>query len=318
MDVAPRRKKPLILAAKLSLTLLAFYAAFYNIDFTHIAETAQSQAIAPVLVASLFLGLQIVLGAARWQIIMAATAQVGDRVLRSMESLRLYYISAFFNACLVGAMGSDVVRVWMAKALHVPLPLAINSVIIDRLLALLALGVLVLATLPLLSGWMGFDTSNALLGSAALTCLGAWFLWQGPRLLASWQHIRPVGWLLYLVNCLRLLLKRPATSLVALLNAVCGHITYCMAAYALLQSLGHPLSVVQCIALVPPVVLAMTLPISIGGWGVREVGLVGMLGLAGVPQATALTMSIELGLLSVLISLPAALLWLGQRRAIER
>ncbi len=40
--------------------------------------------------------------------------------------------------------------------------------------------------------------------------------------------------------------------------------------------------------LIPPVLLLMMLPISVGGWGVRELSMVGFLGYAGVSSEAAL------------------------------
>jgi hypothetical protein len=87
-----------------------------------------------------------------------------------------------------------------------------------------------------------------------------------------------------------------------------------VAGYALAGSLGLPLTLGESLTLIPPVVLATTLPLSIGGWGIREAGMVGMLGMVGIPRAGALVLSVQLGLLSVLMSLPAGVLWLLYRK----
>ncbi|MDE3061078.1 MAG: flippase-like domain-containing protein, partial [Pseudomonadota bacterium] len=58
------------------------------------------------------------------------------------------------------------------------------------------------------------------------------------------------------------------------------------------------------------VILAAMLPISVGGWGVREASMVAMLALAGVPHGIALIVSVQLGLLVALAASPGGLLWL--------
>jgi hypothetical protein len=60
-----------------------------------------------------------------------------------------------------------------------------------------------------------------------------------------------------------------------------------------------------------PVVTVITLvPVSVGGWGVREGALVALLGLVGVPSHTALAFSVLFGVAGILASLPAlGFLW---------
>jgi uncharacterized membrane protein YbhN (UPF0104 family) len=61
--------------------------------------------------------------------------------------------------------------------------------------------------------------------------------------------------------------------------------------------------------IVPPVILIQLLPISLGGWGVREAVLVVALASFGVPAEAALATSVLLGLCFIVISLPGGLIW---------
>jgi hypothetical protein len=78
--------------------------------------------------------------------------------------------------------------------------------------------------------------------------------------------------------------------------------------------LTFQITLLDCVVLMQPVALITALPISIGGWGVRETAIIAMLGLVGVPTSAALLLSIQLGLLSIAISLPGGILWLLVRR----
>ena len=73
----------------------------------------------------------------------------------------------------------------------------------------------------------------------------------------------------------------------------------------------------DCIVLFPPALLVTTLPISIAGWGVRELAMVAVFALVGVPADGASVLSILFGLLDALISLPGGVLWVlsGDKRA---
>ena len=76
---------------------------------------------------------------------------------------------------------------------------------------------------------------------------------------------------------------------------------------------GNAIGIGPLLALVPLVMLMTVLPVSLGGWGVREVAMVTVLTPLGVPAAAAVTMSVCLGLGQFLIGLPGGLLWLRGR-----
>jgi len=73
----------------------------------------------------------------------------------------------------------------------------------------------------------------------------------------------------------------------------------------------------------PPVAIFQLLPVSLGGWGVREAALVIFLGALGIPGETALAASLCIGLSQILVGLPGGLIWLsnwdfGRWSAIDR
>jgi hypothetical protein len=89
-----------------------------------------------------------------------------------------------------------------------------------------------------------------------------------------------------------------------------GHINLALLIWVLALGLQAKVTVVDCLVLVPPVVLVATLPISIAGWGAREVAMVTLFGFIGVPAAQSTVMSVLFGLSGILISLPGGLFWL--------
>ncbi len=65
--------------------------------------------------------------------------------------------------------------------------------------------------------------------------------------------------------------------------------------------------------LIPLVMVASAIPISVAGWGVREGAMVAALGLVGVGEAQAFAISLLLGLMLIVAGLPGGLLWLRSR-----
>jgi hypothetical protein len=68
-------------------------------------------------------------------------------------------------------------------------------------------------------------------------------------------------------------------------------------------------SLLDCVLLVPPVILVTVVPISIAGWGVREGAMVVAFGFINVPPSAAFAMSVLFGLTLAAASLPGSLLW---------
>ncbi len=79
-------------------------------------------------------------------------------------------------------------------------------------------------------------------------------------------------------------------------------------------SLGLGPSLADCMILTPLVVLAAMLPVSVGGWGVRESAAILLFGFAGLSRPEALALSVVFGLCTVVVTLPGSVLWFVRER----
>lgn len=294
--------------------LLAFWFVSRGIDTAELKDMLRSQNRTVFMEAGFCLAVQVILGAVRWRMVMAGLVGSGGQIISHLSALKTYYISVFFNCCLPGTVGGDVIRVFLVKSEHTPLPLAISSVVIDRMIALLALGVMGGITMPLFAGYIGISAWLLMPLFIVLVAFGFWILFHLDKIVLRIPFLKKLHWLEHLVQNIRLMLARPKPSSEALFCAVMAHVNYCLATYVLAESLGSPISLLDALTLVPWVLLIAIIPISIGGWGLREAAMVFLLGLIGVPQMVALTLSVQLGLLSIVVSIPAGLLWLTSRR----
>ena len=91
----------LVTLLKVGLSALAFGVVAFSVDLTAAWQHAANQSISFVGLSALILTLQLLLGGLRWHAILARLG--ANPSLR--ELVRLYYISAFFNAYLWGAVG---------------------------------------------------------------------------------------------------------------------------------------------------------------------------------------------------------------------
>lgn len=71
-------------------------------------------------------------------------------------------------------------------------------------------------------------------------------------------------------------------------------------------AISKGLPVVSMFAAAAVISLAASIPITIGGWGIREVAAIYVLGILGIPVADALAVSVMVGLCSMLVILVSA------------
>jgi uncharacterized membrane protein YbhN (UPF0104 family) len=288
------------------LSVLAIGFVFYTVDLAAAWQRMGGQDFWFVAAALGTLVLQICVSGLRWHVILRRL-QAPVRVLRSLQ---LFYIAVFFNVCLWGSVSGDVVRGWLSYRGNVPRLAALNSIVLDRVAALAGVALLVLITAPYWIVRFGSTPITWLAaGIATSGLLGILLVAQCDRLPQSWQHLRLLRLVQSLGEATRTIFLRPAAAIPTLLLAVASQMLMTLSAYLVAQSLAIGLSLLDCLVFMQPVVLLTSLPISIGGWGVRETAMIGLLGLVGVPASAALVLSVEIGLLTMVVSLPGLVLW---------
>lgn len=80
------------------------------------------------------------------------------------------------------------------------------------------------------------------------------------------------------------------------------------------QAIGQPLPLFALLTLVPLVLLSMVLPVSVGGWGVREAVAGALWPLAGLSAEAGIATSVIYGIVSMIGVIPGVLVLLIRRR----
>jgi glycosyltransferase 2 family protein len=306
-----RLKSTLWLAVRagLSVGLIWWLAQRFGPDLAGLRLVHAWPLAAALAVAALILP---ALNAVRWR---ALLNRLGAPA-RLDETYRVVLIGQFF-AYVLPAIGGELMRLFYARRLATTLPVLATSVALDRLAALAALLAISTAAGPVLVlgygaapfWWLASAVAVAgLIGLAALGGLPAMAAAVGlARFLPGWLTGFSRDLAATLLNPVGLAATLPLALLVQLL---CGVMVALIAV-----ALDAPLSWVSAIALTPLVLLAAAMPISIGGWGVREAAAVAIFGLAGLAPAQALALSVSYGLVSFLAATPGLPMWLALRRA---
>ncbi len=231
----------------------------------------------------------------------------------------LTWIGLFFNQTLPSNMGGDVVRVWRLSRSGVPMASVISSVLVDRVAALFALALIVLAGLPVVREVADDAVLAVLSGSVGLVLIGLAVLFRLDRLAGLLRRVAP-GALIASLEKLsadsRALLLPPGIGGPIVGISLFNHFVTVLLILMLARGLGIEAGLGDFMVLVPPIILATMLPMSFAGWGVREGASVALLASIGVAPPAALALSVAYGLVLLLSSLPGGIIWLvtGNRR----
>jgi uncharacterized membrane protein YbhN (UPF0104 family) len=258
-----------------------------------------------VFAAVLIIVVQIVAGGLRWHAILA---RIGASIAAA-RAVGLFYISVFFNS-FAGSLGGDVARTLLANRAEANLKAVVTSVIVDRVATIAALALLVLLTLPMFIQRAGYAAALVPAAVAAASIAGIVLVAQLHRFPLAWQRHQLLRGLRTLLEAMRGIFLAPAAAFRVIAWAVLAQASLALSAYVIARGLDIPLALLDCMVLMQPVALAVALPISIGGWGVREAAMVGAFGLVGLEPSSALAISVQLGLLSLVATLPGGVLFL--------
>lgn len=298
----------LMLGVSLALTTLMLYLVLRGIDRRVLGRLLTAQRGDLLVAAAALSVLQITLGGLRWGTIFSAMCKTQPPNLLSLQAV--YYASTFFNALPIGTLGGDVARVWLARRFS-PVGQIVLSVLLDRVLVVAALIILAVLTLPTIAHPLAAKAS--FIGAVILLAAAASFLLLQPieRIAGRWRDVWLMPSILRTAEELRRTMQR--VGLLALLFALLAAGSGALAAYCISLSLGIDVGLTAMIAIMSFVAVASALPISLAGWGVREVSFVSLLGLLGIDREAALVLSVEFGIITTLTTLPGGLIALGLR-----
>lgn len=306
----------ILLALKLGISGGLLYWAFRSVDLRAVAgHLARLDAfwVAAGLAALL---LQIAIAGQRWSWI---AARLGA-ALSAVRAARYTLVGTFFNQALPSTVGGDAMRVWLLGRADRQWKRAVYSVIVDRAAGVGFLAVIVAACLP----W-SLDLIAAHEGRAAVMLIGVGgvaglaaglalgFVPLAGRL-AEWRAAR---FLLEVAGAARrALLDRSRGVPIALLSIVIHALTV-FAAWCLARAIALSPNALNMLILIPPVMLISMIPVSIGGWGIREGAMVVAFGYAGIEPSQAITVSVLLGGSTLAVGIVGGAVWIAERAPVR-
>ncbi|MGC0396785.1 lysylphosphatidylglycerol synthase transmembrane domain-containing protein [Bradyrhizobium sp. USDA 241] len=301
-------RRILLSTAKIMISAALLYLALRKVDLSELFSRFTVTSLFWIGVAIAVAFLQIFVGVLRWRQISA----VCGAPLELSRAMRYNVIGSFFNQTLPSAIGGDAVRLWLVARAGAGWRAATYSIFVDRAIGLIALAVLIVASLPwsytLITDPHG--RSALLLIDLVALAGGLGFLIFGvlkwPWLKTWWgtHHIHACA-----VIANRVIFSRTRGSIVAILS-VLVHVLAVVIAWCVVRSIAAPVRFSDVFLLVPPVMLITMMPISIAGWGVREATMSLAFGFAGLAANEGVNVSLLFGAVYFIVGAVGGLVWI--------
>jgi glycosyltransferase 2 family protein len=300
-------RRILFSAIKVLISAALLYLALRKANFADLASRIDIESLGWIGLAIAVTFFQIFVGVLRWRIV---SAECGAP-LRTRQAMRYNLIGTFFNQTLPSSIGGDAVRLWLVARAGAGWRAATYSIFVDRAIGLIALAIIIVASLPWSYRLIGnaYGRSALLLVDLAALAGGAGFLLLGvlpwPWLKRWWgtHHIHACA-----VIANRVIFSKRTGPRIAVLSSLV-HVLAVVIAWCVVQSISAPVAFGQTFLLIPPVMLITMLPISIAGWGVREATMGLAFGYAGLMSNEGINISLLYGAVSFIVGAFGGLVW---------
>src|SRR4051812_3848837 len=299
---------PLKFAIKCVVTAALLWLAFRKVDLGGVASVLSG--LNPLWAAAALLAtVLIILSDA---MLLSGVLRMFDRRVPFPTALLYSLVGWFFSNVAPSTVGGDIFRGVQLARVGVPAGAAARLIISIRFLSFATLVAVMAAGLPIALRLVGNQRDVFLLagilaaaGGALVTVLMLAHFPRWPRLV-QWPLF---GKFYTLSDDFRRLLVPSARTAAAWLAALVQHLLRVVILAFLAAGLGLAIPVTTLFALTPAALLIAMVPISIGGFGARELTFVYFLGVAEISAEAALSLSIAFGLLRVLVGAIGGVTW---------
>ena len=285
----PRWASWLRISLSVGVSLGLLIAVFGSLDVDRIKALFTGSHPAWFMGAALLVPLQVYLGASRWRRVSVDL----DMDLSLRRAIEEYGLSVLLNQVLPGGMAGDATRVWRHKQGHGSFAAPLRAAVVDRVIGhwahlfVTAVGLVVWAPLHGVASPSGSGTL------VAVVVLVFAVLWT-----------RPIPGLRALVSDTRRALATSQQLAFHTGTSVLLVATFLFSFWLCAQGLGLPLGWAALTA-VPLLMLVMVIPLSLGGWGLREVSAAVVLSFLGWSTEESIALSAAYGIVNLMGALPA-------------
>jgi uncharacterized membrane protein YbhN (UPF0104 family) len=313
-------RRYVILAAKLSVSIILLLVLFSKVDMVQLWQTARLASVPWLLVAILVFGASTIGAVWRWNLLLKTQhVEIAFRPL-----LGTFLVATYFNNFLPSNIGGDVIRIGDTGRYANSKTLATTVVLMDRILGLVALvfvaalGATAIGRLHQVAApiwpvwlWAGF------VAGAAATTPAVFAPAAFGRLLRPLTVFHP-EWVGDRITTLTGALARfgeaPRALVEAFLGAIFVQVALVLFYFAVAYALHLDIAFWDLAVVIPMSFVVQLLPVSVGGFGVREAFFSYYFHRIGQPIEDAVLLSLVAQALLMLFSLSGLAIYLWRSR----
>jgi len=299
------------------IAVAIFAIILWRVNFAQIFGYIQHIDLAYLIAALLVLAIQVIVAAFRW----IQLLKMSGFSFPLGRMIGAFAAGSFLNSTLPGGVGGDAMRIWYSIRNGVSPGAAVHIIILDRVVSLIGLGVLVLIAIA--CRWLVtgnpiplIDVTAVVLSSGIIVATFGLILIE-PIIKHFSITLPPV--LMPIRNLSRAMhaLRNPSqlSILIAIVMAV--HLLLIAVILFLAWGMHVAFSPLDALMGLPTALLLSSLPITPGGWGIREGAMVLALAQFHIAAEVALGISVLFGIISLFANLPGALFWFAHRREVK-
>jgi len=276
------------------LTLFLFLYLLQKQNWETIWSTFQSLSLQIVLIVWVLFIIRIIINSFRWHILL----RIAEIPIPFIDSLKLFFLGMFISNFLPSTIGGDGIRFLALLKFEKDRSLALSSIIIDRLVNVIAMISLLPVSLFIYYENPMFAYNTKVIEASLLAGLSDKF--------NNWR-ISGRKWIKknkFWLQSSRALMSSVFVSWIALL-------IYFYGVWLIARNLGMSIKYYQVIGITVITYLVSLLPISINGYGVREVTITTLYTFLGYPMEAAISLAIITRLIYLSTTLVGAF-WLPE------
>lgn len=206
-----------------------------------------------------------------------------------------YFRGIFFNQLLPSSIGGDAVKVIdVAKQLGCKKREAFVGVLIDRGMGIAGILLLNLIFNNTAQGFLP-KSSYYVLNIISLSGIAGFIVFMLLYKIEYLNRFKFYQLISIPSKALYTVMAGIRKTFLQVILSLSIHILTFAGVFMIAKAFGVDLPIYAFMVIMPPVILLTIIPISLAGWGVREVSMVSLLSYSGIVQETALSISIIFG-----------------------
>jgi len=296
----------LVVLAKLAITFGLLGWLLHNVEWGELFQRISAVRTPTLILAIILLVALTIPVARRWDLIVKA---LGGNI-GFFSALRMILMMVLVNQSIPSNLGGDAYRIVATTRSGMPWKRATLAAFVDRLIALLALAIVASFGVLILLDHAELENHRllAVVGTFSIVAgtLAAWIFFRST--LAS-KLANGIDILRRLIAALGELLHQPAQAIYLVVLTIIVQVVTVVVMSLIAINVGLKVPLFPILGVCALGLLISRLPVSLGGWGVREGTLV--LGFApfGISREAALAASITYGLTEFAAAIIGGVIW---------